>query len=216
VHGEATSYLWYVRSPACSPSMHGKVSGNRIISIVLPQSDITVATLIEVIHDLTTYQVCYDKAWRAKENALTLLWGDWREPYTKVLRLLNVISYFNPVTRCIINSCDQWLPNKKGRHYSVLKRVLWCFPQCVASFTHCRPIVNVDATFLIGKYKGTLMVVVGMTMKNQFGWFANEATDALSHPSDTVASHSALRVFAEVSMVSISILHRTISLNSLI
>jgi hypothetical protein len=27
VHGEATSYLWYVRSPACSPSMHDKVSG---------------------------------------------------------------------------------------------------------------------------------------------------------------------------------------------
>jgi hypothetical protein len=26
VHGEATSYLWYVRSPTCSPSMHGKVS----------------------------------------------------------------------------------------------------------------------------------------------------------------------------------------------
>jgi hypothetical protein len=27
VHDEATSYLWYVRSPACSPSMHDKVSG---------------------------------------------------------------------------------------------------------------------------------------------------------------------------------------------
>jgi hypothetical protein len=38
----------------------------------------------------------------------------------------------------------------------------------VASFTHCRPIVSVDATFLTGKYKDTLMVVVGMTTENQF------------------------------------------------
>jgi hypothetical protein len=37
----------------------------------------------------------------------------------------------------------------------------------VAGFAHCRPIVSVDATFLTGKYKGTLMVVVGMTAENQ-------------------------------------------------
>jgi hypothetical protein len=30
--------------------------------IVWTQSDITVAALIELIHDLTTYQVCYSKA----------------------------------------------------------------------------------------------------------------------------------------------------------
>jgi hypothetical protein len=37
----------------------------------------------------------------------------------------------------------------------------------MASFTHCTHIISVDATFLIGKYKGTLMVVVGMTAENQ-------------------------------------------------
>jgi hypothetical protein len=37
----------------------------------------------------------------------------------------------------------------------------------VAGFTHCRPIISVDITFLTGKYKGTLMVVVGMTVENQ-------------------------------------------------
>jgi hypothetical protein len=82
--------------------------------IVLADSDITIATLIEVIHGLTTYQVWYDKAWRAKEHALTLLWGDWRESYTKISRLLNAISHFNPGTRCIIDNCGQWMPNEKG------------------------------------------------------------------------------------------------------
>jgi hypothetical protein len=137
------------------------------MSIVWAQSDITVAAFIEVIHGLTTYQVRYCKAWRAKKHTLSLLWGDWRETYTKVPRLLNVISYFNPGTRCIIDSCDQWLPNEKGRYYPVLKRVFWCFPQCVAGFAHYRSIVSVDAAFLTGKYKGTLMVTVGMTVENQ-------------------------------------------------
>jgi hypothetical protein len=34
----------------------------RIMSIVWADSDITVAPLIEVIHDLTIYRVRYDKA----------------------------------------------------------------------------------------------------------------------------------------------------------
>jgi hypothetical protein len=37
----------------------------------------------------------------------------------------------------------------------------------VADFTHYRPIINVDATFLTGKCKDILMVVVGMTAENQ-------------------------------------------------
>jgi hypothetical protein len=55
-----------------------------------------------------------------------------------------------------------------------------------------------------------------VVQETQLGRFANEATNALSHPPNTVASHSALRAFTEVSMVSSFILHRTISLNSLI
>jgi hypothetical protein len=53
-----------------------KYLGHRIVSIMWSDSDITIATLIEVIHGLTTYRVRYGKAWRAKEHALTLLWKD--------------------------------------------------------------------------------------------------------------------------------------------
>jgi hypothetical protein len=42
----------------------------------------------------------------------------------------------------------------------------------VAGFVHCRPKISVDATFLIRKYKVTLMVVVGMTAENQLLPFA--------------------------------------------
>jgi hypothetical protein len=39
--------------------------------------------------------------------------------------------------------------------------------QCVAGFTQCRPIISVDVTFLTGKYKGILIVAIGMTAENQ-------------------------------------------------
>jgi hypothetical protein len=126
-----------------------------------------VAALIEVTHGLTTYQVYYGKVWRAKEHALTLLWGDWRETYTKVPRLLHAISHFNPGTRYVIDTCGQWLPNDNSQYYLVLKCVFWFFPQCVAGFAHCRRIISVDDTFLTGKYKCILMLAVGITTKNQ-------------------------------------------------
>jgi hypothetical protein len=37
----------------------------------------------------------------------------------------------------------------------------------VAGFAHCRHVISVNGIFLTGKYKGTLMVVVGMIVKNQ-------------------------------------------------
>jgi hypothetical protein len=57
--------------------------GRQIMSIVWTDSNITVAALIKVIHSLTTYQVCYNKAWRVKEHTLARLWSDWREAVTE-------------------------------------------------------------------------------------------------------------------------------------
>jgi hypothetical protein len=67
-HTCGTSEVRHVH-PQCTTGFLGR----RIMSIVWAQSDIIVAALIEVIHGLTTYRVCYDKAWRAKEHTLTLL-----------------------------------------------------------------------------------------------------------------------------------------------
>jgi hypothetical protein len=76
VMGEAISYLWYVRSSTCALSMHDQVPGRTNCANYVADSDITVAALIEAINCLTTYPVSYGKAWRAKEHALPLLWGD--------------------------------------------------------------------------------------------------------------------------------------------
>jgi hypothetical protein len=59
------------------------------------------------------------------------------------------------------------------------------------------------------------IIVSNVIHATQLGWFVNEAADALSHPLNSAASHSALRAFTEVSMVFISLLHANVSLNSL-
>jgi hypothetical protein len=62
----------------------------------------------------------------------------------------------------------------------------------------------------------SFVIVTIVVQATQLGRFTNEATNTLSHPPNTIASHGSLHAFAEVSMVSTSVLHRTISLNSLI
>jgi hypothetical protein len=47
---------------------------------------------------------------------MAVLWGDWREAYAKVPRLLHVIAHFNLGTRCVIDTCGQWLPNEIGQY----------------------------------------------------------------------------------------------------
>ena len=49
----------------------------------------------------------------------------------------------------------------------VLQRLFWCFAQSTETFKHCRPLVLVDGTFLIGKYSGVLMIAVGVDPDNQ-------------------------------------------------
>ena len=49
---------------------------HRILSIVRKDSDTSVPSLMESIFALSCYRVKYSKAWRAKQHAIALLWGD--------------------------------------------------------------------------------------------------------------------------------------------
>jgi hypothetical protein len=59
------------------------------------------------------------------------------------------------------------------------------------------------------------LIVTTVVQATQLGRFTKEATDTLSHPLNSVTSHSSLRAFTEVSMVSICILHPNVLLNYL-
>ena len=126
---------------------------HRILGIVQKDSDTSVPSLMESIFALSSYRVKYSKAWRAKQHAIALLWGDWLESYARVPRVLTGMSLFNPGIRWFTYMGNMMLPHN-GVYKHVLQRVFWCFPQCAEAFQHCRPVILVDATFLTGKYKG--------------------------------------------------------------
>lgn len=45
-------------------------------------------------------------------------------------------------------------PSKKPRGFAILQRAFVDFGACIEAFRHMLPVISVDGTFLIGKYKG--------------------------------------------------------------
>jgi hypothetical protein len=45
-------------------------------------------------------------------------------------------------------------------------RVFWAFKPCIEGFAHCKPLVQVDGTWLNGKYKGTLLLAIAQDGNN--------------------------------------------------
>ena len=41
-----------------------------------------------------------------------------------------------------------------------MERVFWSFGPCIQGFNYCKPVVQVDGTFLTGRYQGTLLAVL--------------------------------------------------------
>ncbi|KAL6319670.1 hypothetical protein AAG906_026724 [Vitis piasezkii] len=53
------------------------------------------------------------------------------------------------------------------RNEEVFQRVFWAFHHSIEGFKHCRPVLTIDGTHLYGKYKGTVMIVMGCDGNNQ-------------------------------------------------
>ena len=48
--------------------------------------------------------------------------------------------------------------NQIDTRFCTFHRVFWTFKQCCDAFNFCKPIVQVDGTFLYEKYHGTLLI----------------------------------------------------------
>ena len=46
-------------------------------------------------------------------------------------------------------------------------RVFWAFSPFIEGFKYCRPIISIDATHLYGRYKGKMLIVMGVDANNQ-------------------------------------------------
>ncbi|KAF7812906.1 Auxin response factor 4 [Senna tora] len=100
------------------------------------------------------YTVSYKKAWKAKQKAIARVYGNWENSYRLLPRWLAAVSHFVPGT--IVRY--QYKEDGQSAQVANFKRVFWAFKPCIDALPYLKPIVQIDGTFLYGKYRGTLLI----------------------------------------------------------
>jgi len=79
------------------------------------------------------YCVKYGRAWRAKQHALKLVYGDWSEAYERLPAMLHAMKAKNPGMQWAYVPKPEML-SPEGREYFF--RAFWTFGQCIEAFKH--------------------------------------------------------------------------------
>ena len=104
----------------------------------------------------------YKKALDGKHKSLRQLFGDFSQSYTQLPRLFLAIEQENLGCVVIWKTCDINMPNTE-----IFQRVFWSFKPSIEGFEHFHPVMSIDGTHLYGKYKDTLLIVMGCDKNNQ-------------------------------------------------
>ncbi|KAK1680243.1 hypothetical protein QYE76_041091 [Lolium multiflorum] len=127
----------------------------------------SIKSVQDTVKSRFAYDVKYGKAWKAKQAAFKMLYGDWEEAYNRVPRLLLAMAATNPGMVHVVEPSATKMTLHDGKRVRVFHRAFWSFEQCTRAFEHCRPVIAVDGTFLTGQYKGTLLVAIANDVSNR-------------------------------------------------
>ena len=127
----------------------------------------SIKSVIDLVKAIFHYKVKYGKAWKAKQAAFKMLYGNWEEAYNRLPRLLLAMAATNPGMVHVVEPHGHQTLIHNGRTVRVFGRAFWAFEQCVRAFEHCRPVIAIDGTFLTGQYKGTLLVAIATDANNR-------------------------------------------------
>ena len=87
--------------------------------------------------------------------------GDWGDSYNELPRLYEAFQKTNPGTIIQYTSSPVVVDGQAGPSYYILECIFWAFGSCIQGLNYCKLIVQVDGTFLIGIYHGTLLTLLG-------------------------------------------------------
>nr|AAP21405.1 putative mutator-like transposase [Oryza sativa Japonica Group] len=153
----------------CSAEVTGKhlqltsrFIGNRLQAFVRAEPTLSPAAIVEAVEQIWHYRPTYGKAWRAKQVAMKVIWGDWDEAYVRLPTLMRAIKAKNPTMHFRIEAHPEKSRMVDGVQRRVFGRAYWIFGQSIEAFKHLRPVLAIDGTFLTGKYQGTLLTAIGV------------------------------------------------------
>ncbi|KAK9100350.1 hypothetical protein Scep_023780 [Stephania cephalantha] len=153
-----------------------------IQSVVKTDQGVTIKTLIEIIKKKYGHEVNYKLMWDAKKKAIEWVFGDWDESYAQLPRWLAAVRSKSPGTR-IEWSHRQWHDDEISTASPQFRRVFFAFEASIQAFKFCRPLLQIDATFLYGRYSGKLMIALsvdenGHILPVAFAVAETESTDS--------------------------------------
>ncbi|XP_026378379.1 uncharacterized protein LOC113272796 [Papaver somniferum] len=90
----------------------------------------------------------YHHARRGKEAVFEDQYGDDEKSYSDLNWYVKAIEQTNP---------DSFVKIEVDEETGRFKRIFICFGACKHSYRYLRPMIYLDATFLIGRFRGTLM-----------------------------------------------------------
>ncbi|CAK8544856.1 unnamed protein product [Lathyrus sativus] len=141
--------------------LDSEIISHSIRELVNNDASLKVKVIQAHIAEKYGYRISYRKAWIAKIKAVEALYGNWETSYNDLPQWLLVLKTYLPGTVIqletlpIITDDGTQLGDKRKFH-----RLFWAFEPCIRGFSFCKPIVQIDGTWLYGKYKGTLLMAV--------------------------------------------------------
>ena len=129
-----------------------------IQSIVKRDPTTSIATLHQIVKDKFGYDVHYMRVWEARRKAVEKVFGDWDESYHILPKWLNILQLTNPGTKVVWKTLTFAYAHGNVR----FMRVFWAFGASIEGFNSCRPLIQIDGTFLYGKYKGKLLIATSV------------------------------------------------------
>ncbi|XP_057734465.1 uncharacterized protein LOC130949872 [Arachis stenosperma] len=143
---------------------HRQLDSSLICKVTSPmiQSNpfVTIPVLQGAVHASYHFKPSYRKVWMAKQKVIARIYGDWKEFYNKVLKLLQALQSCFPDTICDLRGKTYYEGHLMVRDCCMFDKVFWTFPSCFEAFKHYKPFVSIDGTHLYGKYGGVLLIAV--------------------------------------------------------
>ncbi|XP_073219607.1 uncharacterized protein [Cicer arietinum] len=93
-------------------------------------------------------------------KAVEQIYGNWEESYNQFTQWLLVMQMFVPGIKIEMETILAYHENSLISGIRIFHRLFWAFVSCISAFKFCKPIVQVDGTWLYDKYKETLLVAV--------------------------------------------------------
>ena len=131
-----------------------------IKSQVAKDPTIPVPNLICTVRSKYKYDVRYKTVWRAKQKALKEAYGEFDGSYNDLTIWIQAMRDHVPGSIFILEDKEAGRDGD-GKETRIFNRVFWTFSQCRMAFKHCKPFIQIDGTFLYGKYKEKLLIAVG-------------------------------------------------------